>query len=473
MSEWRSVKLSDLFKVKHGYAFKGEFFCDQPTKELLVTPGNFATGGGFQNKKQKFYNGDVPEDYVLSPGDLIVTMTDLSKQSDTLGYGAIVPTDENTWLHNQRVGLVELKNKNSANKLYLNYFFRGRVYRAWIIGSATGTTVKHTSPTKIELFEALLPPLPEQKAIAHILGTLDDKIELNRKMNETLEAMAQALFKSWFVDFDPVIDNALASGGDIPEDLQAKATSRKAVKASGSCKPLPEDIQKLFPAAFEYNEEFGKWIPEGWEVKNIKDTGTIITGKTPPSKNPEHFGNNCLFVTPTDFKNYFKLITNSSRKISEEGIAANVHRILPKDSVVVTCIGSDMGKVAINKFPCMTNQQINAVIPNDEKMSAEYLYFFFKENYELLQNLARGGSTMLILNKTDFGSIPILIPPTELLFVLNSYFKEYDKKILCDINQTHCLEKQRDLLLSQLISGKTRLPKSFIEQFETKTAVVS
>ena len=103
----------------------------------------------------------------------------------------------------------------------------------------------------------------EQKAIAHILGTLDDKIELNRQMNATLEAMAQALFKSWFVDFDPVIDNALAAGNSIPEPLQAKAEVRAAL--GDQRKPLPEAIQKQFPSRFVFSEEMG-WIPEGWEV---------------------------------------------------------------------------------------------------------------------------------------------------------------------------------------------------------------
>lgn len=93
----------------------------------------------------------------------------------------------------------------------------------------------------IKQFKYSLPPLPEQKAIAHILGTLDEKIELNRRMNETLEQMAHTLFKSWFVDFDPVIDKALAAGNPIPEPLQKRAEKRKAL--GDKRKPLPEDIQ--------------------------------------------------------------------------------------------------------------------------------------------------------------------------------------------------------------------------------------
>ena len=124
--------------------------------------------------------------------------------------------------------------------------------------------------------EIFLPPLETQKAIAHILGSLDDKIELNRQMNATLEAIAQALFKSWFVDFDPVIDNALAAGNPIPEPLQARAEARKAL--GDKRKPLPEAIQQQFPSAFEYSDELG-WIPEGWRVNKLNSLLDIRYGK--------------------------------------------------------------------------------------------------------------------------------------------------------------------------------------------------
>lgn len=148
----------------------------------------------------------------------------------------------------------------------------------------TGTTIKHLTGKAIAELPIPLPPLPEQKAIAHILGTLDDKIELNRRMNATLEGMAQALFKSWFVDFDPVIDNALAAGNPIPDKLAPRAEVRKKALASsgepsrtngttqqGSVDhPTLSDPKSLFPAAFQFTEELG-WIPEGWEAKPLSD----------------------------------------------------------------------------------------------------------------------------------------------------------------------------------------------------------
>ena len=200
---WRETVLGELIDITHGFAFKGHFICDEPQRDVLLTPGNFAIGGGFKADKFKYYCGPVPDDFVLSEGDLIVSMTDLSKQSDTLGYPAFVPEcrEGKRYLHNQRLGKVFVKD---ADARYIYYVMCGADYRHEVLASATGTTVKHTSPGRIKQFRFPLPPLPEQRAIAHILGTLDDKIELNRRMNETLEAMARALFKSWFVDFDPV-----------------------------------------------------------------------------------------------------------------------------------------------------------------------------------------------------------------------------------------------------------------------------
>ena len=204
--EWRDVTLGDLIDIRHGFAFKGKFIHVEHKGNRLLTPGNFAIGGGFKRDKFKYYDGPVDEEYILQEGDLVVTMTDLSKQSDTLGYPAVVPkcTDGGRYLHNQRLGKVVLRESTELHTGFLYYLMCSTQYRNEVLASATGTTVKHTSPDRIRRFNFRLPPLSQQHDIAHILGTLDDKIELNRRMNQTLEAMARALFKSWFVDFDPV-----------------------------------------------------------------------------------------------------------------------------------------------------------------------------------------------------------------------------------------------------------------------------
>ena len=154
--------------------------------------------------------------------------------------------------------------------------------------ASSGTTFKEISGKAFKQIKFNVPPLPEQKAIAHILGSLDDKIELNRRMNETLAAMAQALFKSWFVDFDPVIDNALAAGNAIPDKLKEKAAIRQG--PDDKRKSLPDDIRRLFPSEFAYTEEMG-WVPKGWEIKNLDQIGVFKNGlalqKFPPIEGEE------------------------------------------------------------------------------------------------------------------------------------------------------------------------------------------
>ena len=271
--EWREVSLGDLFDITHGFAFKGVSIHDEPRGDVLLTPGNFAIGGGFKAGKFKYYDGSIPEWFVLHEGDLLVTMTDLSKQSDTLGYPALVPanSDGRRYLHNQRLGKILLNGSVDVYQRYIYYVMCSDEYRHEVLASATGTTVKHTSPDRIKQFRFLLPPLPEQRSIAHILGTLDDKIELNRRMNETLEEMARALFKSWFVDFDPVrakMDGRWRPGESLPG--------------------LPAEHYDLFPDRL-VPSELGE-IPEGWEVKELDSIASFLNGlalqKYPPGDGP-------------------------------------------------------------------------------------------------------------------------------------------------------------------------------------------
>ena len=256
--KWTLCTLRDLIEIKHGFAFQGEFFRDDPPGNILLTPGNFAIGGGFKTDKFKYYVGSVPEDYVLEEGNLLVTMTDFSKESDTLGYPAIIPKSHGSnFLHNQRLGKILIKDVTRLHRRFLYYLLCTKEYRNEVISSATGTTVKHTSPNRILAFEFSLPPFEEQCAIACILGSLDNKIELNRQMNETLEAMAKAIFQSWFVDFDPV---------------RAKAEGRQPAGMDAA-------TAALFPSEFE--EVDGREVPRGWGVGKLSDVVEINTKSIP------------------------------------------------------------------------------------------------------------------------------------------------------------------------------------------------
>jgi type I restriction enzyme S subunit len=183
---WEVISLGQLLDIKHGYAFKGEYFSKEPTSDILLTPGNFKFGGGFKDDKLKYYDGSVPKEFVLNPGDLLVTMTDLSKEGDTLGYPAFVPpSKELRFLHNQRLGKISLHPpKLGFNHLY--HIFCSDSYRHHVLASATGSTVKHTAPDRIKSFSIALPTQEICNRFEMITSSLTRKIVLLNQKNANL-----------------------------------------------------------------------------------------------------------------------------------------------------------------------------------------------------------------------------------------------------------------------------------------------
>ncbi len=194
MSEWISHQLGNLISIKHGFAFKGEYFGDNPEGPILVTPGNFAIGGGFKEAKPKSYSGPIPDGFTLTEGDLVITMTDLSKSADTLGYPALIPPGY-TYLHNQRIGRVEILANHLIDKSFLYYALCTEEYRNHVINGATGTTVKHTSPGRISEYRLNLPRLTEQRAISVVLAALDDKIAVNERILATADDLMRVRYR--------------------------------------------------------------------------------------------------------------------------------------------------------------------------------------------------------------------------------------------------------------------------------------
>ena len=193
--------LRDYIRIKHGYAFKGQNISTIDNNVVLVTPGNFSVGGGFKEDKCKYFDAEYPYDYVLKEDDLIVTMTDLSKSIDTLGYSALVPTGKNrrVYLHNQRIGLVTI-NSDELNKHYIYWFMRSPYYQKMIAATSTGSTVHHTSPDRILDVEIELPKLEDQNKIAAFLDNIENRIQLNNEINNNLEQQAQSIYKQMFID---------------------------------------------------------------------------------------------------------------------------------------------------------------------------------------------------------------------------------------------------------------------------------
>lgn len=211
MEEWKEYKISDVCKIRHGFAFKGAYFTNEKQPYICVTPGNFDIKGGFKLSKPKYYHGPIPNDYILNKDDLIVTMTDLSKDGDTLGYSAIIPQIRDiTFLHNQRIGLVESIASN-ISKHFLYWVMRTPEYQKYIVNCCSGSTVKHTSPKLIGTYVFKAPDPETQEEIASLLNNLDAKIELNRRINDNLEQQAITIFDNMF----PTV----ASGEDVIGDI--------------------------------------------------------------------------------------------------------------------------------------------------------------------------------------------------------------------------------------------------------------
>jgi type I restriction enzyme S subunit len=416
-SDWKEVSLGDIFNVKHGFAFKGQYFTDEQKPTILVTPGNFAIGGGFQNPKPKYYDGQIPQEYVLKPGQIIITMTDLSKQSDTLGYTAIVPDDGNIWLHNQRIGLLEFKESFPSDPIFINYLLRSHKYRSWITGSASGTTVKHTSPSRIHAFKCDVPPISEQRAIAHILGSLDDKIELNRRMNQTLEAIARAIFKSWFVDFLPV-----------------------RAKIEGRSTGLPDDIAALFPDSFEDSEM--REIPKGWEVKTIGDVAEFAYGKALKASDRK----------PGDVPVFG---SNGQVGLHNEALVKGPGIVIGRkgNPGIVTWSYEDF-------FPIDTTFYVkeSGIVP-----SLNYLFYALKD--QDLPSLS-ADSAVPGLNRNLAYMSKFLVPSKKILPAFDGQIDPLFQTIDANENEIKTLASLRDTLLPKLISGELRVPDAdkFVEE---------
>ncbi|MFP5484541.1 MAG: restriction endonuclease subunit S [Gammaproteobacteria bacterium] len=437
-SEWISAKLGDLVDIKHGFAFKGEFFSDQPTRYQLTTPGNFAIGGGFQPGKGKFYNGPIPDDYVLKAGDLLVTMTDLSRAADTLGYAAKVPPEQEViWLHNQRVGLVKAKTGAAISEGFLHYLMRSSEYRHWVVSTATGSTVKHTSPSRICDYEFLLPALDYQEEVARVLEALDDRITLLRETNATLEAIAQALFKSWFVDFDPVRSKM---EGRTPEGMD-------------------EATAALFPDGFE-TSELGE-VPRGWQTSPLQEqVEGVYDG---PHATPPAATEGGVFLG-------IKNLTGTALDLSDVRFIADADwerwtkRVTPRARDIVFSYEATLGFFALipPNLRCCLGRRLALVRPKERDGFPHFWFhqFVAAPFQALLEKHTIHGATVNRIALKSFPDLPVLVPLIELRRAFDSTVAELWERIHCNEAKVATLSTLRDTLLPRLISGQLRLPEA-------------
>ena len=186
-----------------------------------------------------------------------------------------------------------------------------------------------------------------------------------------------------------------------------------------------------------------------WRECRLDELGVVVTGKTPSKNHPEDWGDVMPFITPSDYKNYGKKASNSERTLSEYGVERLRNKVLPKDSILVTCIGSDMGKVVMNDVEAITNQQINSIIPNQQKVSSNFLYYRLVAMYETLRIYGGDGTAVPIVNKGDFESLEADIPPLPEQKAIAEVLSSLDDKIDLLHRQNKTLEQMAETLFRQ------------------------
>ena len=376
-----------------------------------------------------------------------------------MGKSAIVNQVAST---NQQINTV-IPDASFINFDFLYYILKSKRQEIFDLGS----TATRTPIIKKSLFEKITfkaPPLPEQKSIAHILGSLDDKIELNRRMNATLEGLAQALFQSWFVDFDPVLDNALAAGNPIPDELTDRATVRRQALNNGTAN---REAAQHFPATFQLTEELG-WIPEGWDTKTIEELaekvamgpfGSSIKVSTfveegIPVISGQHLKNTLLedsvfnFITP-----------DHAEKLKR----SNVFR----GDIIFTHAGS-IGQVSLippeSKYDRYVISQRQFYLRCDlEKTSSLYLTYFFRSHdgqHVLLANASQVGVPSLARPSSYLKSIRVINPDKTILNLFDNFIRDIHTSLSLNNHESKTLSKLRDTLLPQLISGELRIPNA-------------
>jgi len=390
MNSWKEFKLGEVIEIIGGGTPKTSISEYWNGNIPWLSVVDFNTGKKYVSKTEK----------TITEQGLKNSSTKLLQKNDIIisargTVGALAMLDK-PMTFNQSCYGIRAKENESTND-YIFYLLKDIVKQLLQIshGGVFDTITKAT----FDEIDISLPPLEEQKAIAEILSSLDDKIDLLHRQNQTLESLAQTLFRQWFIE-------------------EAK---------------------------------------EEWEVVTLGDLGKVVTGKTPSTSNEDFWGENVLFITPTDFKNYNKYAFSSDRKLSTIGKDKVKNCVLPKNSILVTCIGSDMGKVVITKNECVTNQQINSLVLSNDNLLNEYVFQYLKSIYPLLRAIALGGTTMPIINKTDFENIEILLPTDEVLEKFQSITVSSNQKIIENTKQIKTLEKLRDTLLPKLLSGDVRV----------------
>ena len=401
-----STKIPEYFG--HGFPFFTPR--DMDGKRFITTTERYLTQKGVDSVKSSF----------LPPESILVSCigSDMGK----------VTINKMAGVSNQQINSIIL-DQEKFNLLYVYYNLSARQKELKNLG-ASGSALPILNKGDFSKVQIFLPPLATQERIADILGTLDDKIELNRQMNHTLEAMARAIFKSWFVDFDPVY-----------------------AKMEGRDFPLPAEVLDLFPAEM-VESELGL-IPKGWEVKCIDDVVETVGGATPSTKDPDYWEEGIHhFATPKDLSNLsFPILTTTERKVTDSGLSKISSGLLDKGTLLMSS-RAPVGYLAITDLPVCINQGFIAMKCN-RILSNYYMLNWAKYNLDEIKGRA-SGTTFSEISKKNFRLMEILEPTSEIINFYDGYVKPLYDKITVNIRENKVLVEIKDTLLPKLLGGEIK-----------------
>ncbi|MGU3192621.1 restriction endonuclease subunit S, partial [Vibrio cholerae] len=317
----------------------------------------------------------------------------------------------------------------------------------------SGSAQKSLNRNAVYPFEVLATEdKDEQRRIGKLLSDFERKITLNRQINQTLEQMAQTLFKSWFVDFDPVMDNALDAGNPIPDELQHRAEARKAVRESEGFKPLPDEVRQLFPDAFE-ESELG-WVPKGWEIKCLRDLSEKISKGTTPRRSDLESAiedtKTALFVKVKDMTDDSRVNLDSLDSIPKSVSTGVLKRSVLCEGDILLSIAGTIGRVAsvereLDGSNC--NQAVAFLRPKDRLAH----HLFIKQT--LLSTRVRHYINSKVVQAvqanfslTHFGEIQTVMPSEQVIKQFNLLANTYSSRSLNTFRQNDTLTKLRDTL---------------------------
>jgi type I restriction enzyme, S subunit len=358
----------------------------------------------------------------LTPGDIVIVRTGKP------GACSVVPD----WLVDANCSdLVIVRCGKLLNNRFLAYYVN-TVASDHVAAHLVGAVQQHFNVGSARTLRLNLPPLEEQEAVASVLGALDDKIELNRRMGATLEAMARALFQSWFVDFDPV---------------RAKLDGRTPVG-------LDTATAKLFPGAFQDVE--GAHIPIGWTVHPVGEVVDCVGGGTPSTAEPKYWeGGTHHWTTPKDFSLLqAPILLDTDRKLTDAGIAKISSGLLPAGTLLLSS-RAPVGYLAIAAMPVAINQGFIALKCN-ERASNFFMLNWCQTNMAEIESRATG-TTFAEISKQNFRPIRVVLPPKALMATFTARVAPFYARITANLHQSRTLAVLRDALLPKLLSGALRV----------------